>query len=335
MSLSPTSVPDIWGGIIIEEAETFGEGIGLVHEHTGAANEYARSIHERPSIRYDGTGTAGDAAESTCKANQGPHEWHTRVKNSGYCFFVTRVFCTLLTHTSIIHMPKPLTRIYHMSDADLIQRTDAIAGFAVRDATAFLSRNVDAARISALQAARDDFDAFPTDEELAGAVTVAVSIKKAARKQLEDAVDTIRGMADQAFEGQNLYSTFRFEGFSELEDNDVLRAAKRIHRVADKLTAQLTPEGLTPGHMASLQGFITALDLALDGVDTAVADRDIETQRRIGLGNALYTNLSRIGAIGRNLFENTDEARYNDYVLEQSIGQGTGNGGGGGGNPPA
>lgn len=231
-------------------------------------------------------------------------------------------------------MPKQSRRIYHMPDADLIQRTDAIAGFAVRDATDFLGRNVDTARISALRAARNDFDNFPTDEELEGAVTAAVSIKNAARKQLEDAVDTIRNMADQAFGGRNLYSTFGFEGFSELKDNDVLRAAKRIHRVTDTLTAQLMSEGLTPGHVASLQGFITALDLALDGVDAAVADRDIQTQTRIELGNALYTNLSKIGAIGRSLYENTDEARYNDYVLEQNVGQGTGNGGGGE-NPPA
>ncbi len=73
----------------------------------------------------------------------------------------------------------------------------------------------------------------------------------------------------------------------------------------------------------------------MDAVKQAEATRDTKTQERVMQGNALFREVSRLSSIGQTLFVNTDEAKYNDYVLDEG---GNGNeepeGGGGPTDPP-
>jgi len=48
---------------------------------------------------------------------------------------------------------------------------------------------------------------------------------------------------------------------------------------------------------------------------SATENRDLQTQDRIIKGNLLWDEMGRLASIGRSLFEDTDEALYNDYVL--------------------
>ena len=216
-------------------------------------------------------------------------------------------------------MPKEIRRDYKMPDADLIQRADQLANSIARDADEFTTRMVDAARLSILKNARDAFDDTTTDVEFLGMVSYKSETKEAIRRDLEVAIRRIRSMADIVYEGKGLYHTFGFEKLSRLKDNDLYRATKRVIWVATLLLAELEPQGLTKEIISAVSALNLSFDNALDELGQAIAQREMESILRIKLGNVLWKNMTELASIGKSLFQDTtDEARYNDYVLEDN-----------------
>ncbi len=122
-------------------------------------------------------------------------------------------------------------------------------------------------------------------------------------------------MAEQAYEGRGKYKTFGFEDMTRLSDNELYRMVKRVVRVGTSLQADLTLQGLTPTQLTDLTALNTKLDTDIDAVHDAEEQRDLQTQDRIKKGNMLYKEMVKLSSIGQSLFQDTDEAKYNDYVL--------------------
>jgi hypothetical protein len=210
---------------------------------------------------------------------------------------------------------KPLKRNYNMSDGELVQLADGMVTLVARDATDFLTRNVE--DTDALTAARDSFANFPTDEELAADVSTAAVAKDARRAEMEDLADQIRNMAAEAFgERSTQYKAFGFAGLANMSDADAHRAALRIHRRADAAMTTLANEGLTAPRLTAFLTKVGQFDTAINAVEDAEALRDQKTQQRIGLGNTLFDEVSSIASVGKSLYVNTNEAKYNDYVID-------------------
>ena len=125
----------------------------------------------------------------------------------------------------------------------------------------------------------------------------------------------IRNMAELQYKNGGKYKTFGFDGMDKMDDNNLYRLALRVVRVGTKLLPELQAQGLTATLLTSLADEATACHNAIDAQDNAIEDRDLATQERVGLGNALYAILVQLASIGKSLFEDNDEARYNDYVL--------------------
>ena len=216
-----------------------------------------------------------------------------------------------------------LTRDYKMSDADLLQRADLLGISIARDAADFAARAVDAARIALMTDARDAFDETSTDEELLGELMDKTLIKEELRREVEVAVRSIRNMADVQYKGKGKYNSFGFDDLTHLTDNNLYRATKRIARVATKLLPSLALQGLTAPTITALTALNTTFDDAIDAVGDAVETRDLETQTRIEQGNTLWAHMSELALIGKGIYQDTDEARWNDYILNDSPSQST------------
>ncbi|NNV58046.1 hypothetical protein, partial [Limnovirga soli] len=209
-------------------------------------------------------------------------------------------------------MPKQkATRQYSMADGNLKQLADALKTSINRDLADFATRNITAANLTALQTLIDTFDETTTDEELLGMVTDATNAKDAIANNIRTAVRPIRNMAETAYGTTGKYNTFGFDGLSELTDADLYRLARRVVRVGNKLLAELAAQGLTAAQLTNIDTLATSFDTAIDAIENAVENRDLETQDRILKGNALWTEMSRLASIGRSLYEDTDEAKYN------------------------
>lgn len=209
----------------------------------------------------------------------------------------------------------PPQRKYQMEDADLIQRADELVNSMIRDAEDFLTRKVDRSRRDELVTARNTFSDFPTDEELLGELNKASEDKDGLRDKLESAIRTIRGMADTQFGGKGFYKSFGFDDLSRKTDNGLIRMARRVVRIATRFKDELGNQGLKDTHLTGLTELAAKFDDGVDAVEQAVEERDINTQQRVLLGNALYDKMIEFADIGKSLYEDTDEAKYNDYVI--------------------
>lgn len=214
---------------------------------------------------------------------------------------------------------KTIIRAYHITDGDLIQKADSIVLLVARDAAEFSTRNV--ADTTALQAARAAFADFPQDMAMAGAAMVATEAKNTALATVKDEISTLRNMASLAFKARPaIYKSFGFVRFSSLGDNDACRAARLMAALAGLQTAALSAHGFSAAWLLAFNARITAFDEALDAAKLSEAVRIQQTEERVVLGNALHEEASRLASIGQSLFVNTNEAKYNDYVLEPTGG---------------
>jgi hypothetical protein len=212
------------------------------------------------------------------------------------------------------------TRLYSMADADLKQKADGLKATITRDLADFAKRNITATQVTAYEALIDAFDDASTDEELLGEVMVATDAKNVIAENTRVAIRAIRGMANTAYNGKGKYRIFAFEELTKLTDADLYKLAKRVVRVGGKLFTDLAAQGLTQAQLTDLDNLAKSFDTAIDAVEEAIENRDLETQDRIIKGNTLWQEMLRLAAIGKSLYEDTNEAKFNDYVL---IGAGT------------
>lgn len=221
-------------------------------------------------------------------------------------------------------MPKEMEiRIYKMADGELKQTADSLQQTVTRDAADFATRNIGATQQSAYQAMIDAFDATSTDEELKGMLTDAVEQKNAVANKLRIAIRPIRNMAEIAYNSKGKFSAFGFGDMGNMPDSELYRLARRVVRVCGKLMVDMQLQGLTTAQVTALDTLATNFDKKIDAVEDAVETRDLETQDRIIKGNTLWAETVRLASIGKSLYEDTNEAKFNDYVLIGSKGSST------------
>ena len=214
---------------------------------------------------------------------------------------------------------KVSVRDYQFSDGVLKQKADDVVGSLQRDLTAFSTRGVTATTVTGLQTLITTFDSTQTDEELQGALSVATDAKNVLADSLRSAIAVVRSMAENKFGVESaLFRSFAFDGMSDLSDEQLYRLGKRVIRVATAQPTQLASEGLTAAVITNLTTVTTNFDTSIDVQQDAVKNRDIKTQDRVEKGNAVYKEITRLCNTGKSIFVNTDEAKYNDYVIYNS-----------------
>lgn len=213
-----------------------------------------------------------------------------------------------------------INRAYIFSDADLKQKADALTITIKRDRAKFATRNIDKKSLANFQQMIDVFDCASTDEALLALCKKATEEKDRAANTLRRLLRSICNMADLAFEGKGHFHSFGFEEMLEMGDNDLCVLAKRVYRLSHQLMEHLKPQGLLESHLEALNSLETALAAKVEAYNKSVENHDIEIQDRIVKGNAVYAEMMRLVSVGKGLFEEEDEARYNDYAMIGSSG---------------
>ena len=215
-----------------------------------------------------------------------------------------------------------ITRDYPFADGDLKQKADGLADSLTRDLADLAVRKILAGNVTSLQGLISSFDEHSTDQELLGLVQDATDKKNAKRKEGEIAIRSIRNMAEIAYNGRGKYLNFGFEEITKISDADFYRLAKRVGRIANKYLTDLAPQGLNAAQVTAIKTIATDFDNAIDDIEDAVENRDVETQERIKKGNALYAEMMKLASVGKSIYEDVNEAKFNDYVLTPSENQG-------------
>lgn len=209
-----------------------------------------------------------------------------------------------------------VTRDFKLADSVLKQKADELIGLIDRDITEFTDRGYNAAKKTELTTALHTVDNFPNDEQLEAIKTNLNEQKDAARNALEKTMRSIFNMAENVF---GLYSAkykeFGNAGISQQSDAEIVRVAKIMSSTAEKYLSQLADEGLTAEKITTLITQRDALDVAIDAQAKGISDRDVATESRIEALNKLYQFLTKYAGIGQDIFYETNEAKYNDYII--------------------
>lgn len=209
-----------------------------------------------------------------------------------------------------------VTRDFKLADSVLKQKADELIALIDRDITEFTDRGYNPAKKTELTTALNTVDSFPNDEQLEAIKTDLTEQKDAARNALEKTMRSIFNRAENVF---GLYSAkykeFGNAGISQLSDAEVVRIAKMMSVTAEKYLPQLADEGLTSDKLATLMTQRDALDVAIDAQAQGVSDRDVAAEGRVEALNKLYQLLTKYTGTGQDIFYETNEAKYNDYII--------------------
>ncbi len=207
-------------------------------------------------------------------------------------------------------------KIYMMSNAELCMMASNFVVFMNRDSAPFLVRGVDAAAITAFQVLGDAFEVFPTDAEYSGLVTIEVDAKNAYRASSMLMVQSISGYLEQKWGlGSGQYKRLGIKGLASVGDSNFLVRSREVARVATEYLADLTPIGLAQADIDALEAEAQLFEDKMNAVKDAIAVRDAKTQERAEKGNGLYSFVKQYSMVGKLIWENVDEAKYNDYII--------------------
>lgn len=209
-----------------------------------------------------------------------------------------------------------VTRDFKLADSVLKQKADELIALIDRDITEFTDRGYNAVKKAELTTARNAVDNFPNDEQLEAVKMNLTEQKDAARKALEKTMRSIFNMAENVFGQESAkYKEFGNAMISQQSDAEIVRVAKIMSLTADKYITELSDEGLTEEKVEMLITQRNTLDLAIDAQAKGISDRDVATESRVEALNRLYELLIKYAGIGQDIFYETSEAKYNDYVI--------------------
>lgn len=211
---------------------------------------------------------------------------------------------------------KEVFRVYNMTDAQLVQTCDNLLNAAERDEVEMSLRGYSLTRRQQIKILRDDFNDFPPDAYFSSVRLEATENKNISREKLEIKLRSIFVMAANKF-GVNTakYKRFGSTDISRQTDDQLIRNAKLVHLTATSLLNELSSEGLTTTWLSELDTLRQELDNNLDQQKIAERERDIATEERVEKGNILYTELTKLASVGKDIWYSVNESKYNDYLI--------------------
>lgn len=210
----------------------------------------------------------------------------------------------------------PVAREFKLADAFLKQKADEFINLLDRDITEFTDRGYTPAKKTELNNARNAVDNFPSDEQLEAIKIELTTQKDTSRSALEKTMRMILNMAQNSFGlASAKYKEFGGSDLSRQSDAELVRNARIMTATAEKYLTELSSEGLNADKITTLSAQRDILDLAIDAQAKGISDRDVATEDRVETLNILYRLLMKYAGIGQDIFYETDEAKYNDYVI--------------------
>ena len=218
-------------------------------------------------------------------------------------------------------MKKPsVIRLYNFSDATLVTTGKEKIAFMRRDVAAFTPFGITATLMTSLQTAINTFLNTITDIEAVSNQTSITAKKDVKADQLRVAIRTIMTRVELKYGTKDaIYRKFGTDALSQQSDSDLLITGKRVVRAGTEFLATLTANGLTAAMLTALTTLCNEFDTLLLDQKIKIGDRDIMQEDRVEAGNAIYKTLVKYTTAGLSIWETSDVAKYNDYVIYNTV----------------
>lgn len=160
------------------------------------------------------------------------------------------------------------------------------------------------------------FENFPTDREFEGDVMIATEKKNALTIETILKIRSVMLRVQDKYGKQSAYyKKFGASALSNLKDEMLLITIRRVARVGGMYLNELQEKGLTQEHIDELIVMANDFEALIALQSDAIADREIGTMIRTNTVNELYAELSKICESGKGIWKESNEAKYNDYII--------------------
>ena len=210
-------------------------------------------------------------------------------------------------------------RKYNFPDADLYVQSLERIKYAARDIDSFEKYGYSKDRLMGFKNQTDKFRALPDDDELVGDQMVTTEKKASAAERLKTAIRSI--MTRVAIKYNNRTGRYRKFGTAKLgdmTDAQLLFCGRRVSRVARQQIDFLEEVGVNDRNIERVMTACREFENALNIQQDKVAERDIAVERRVELGNKIYTELVILCNIGKDIWAETDPIKYEQYTIYES-----------------
>jgi len=209
-----------------------------------------------------------------------------------------------------------VNKTFTLSFAELALFASQTASNMTRDTVQFTVRGVNSAAITAFQVLVNAFEIFPPDEVYVGEIKDLTSEKNALRETVTTEIQQISGFFEQKWGiGSGKYTSLRVGGLQKMSESNFLLTARNVVTQATAYLADLTAIGLTQPMIDSLEDNAQLLEDKLIALNAKKELRNSKAVERITKGNELYDFVSLYCKTGKLIWENTDPAKYSDYII--------------------
>ncbi len=210
-------------------------------------------------------------------------------------------------------------RKHNYPDADLHQQVMERLRYAHRDLEQFEQYKFGIERMKKLKALADRFRDLPDDDELVGEQMLLPEKKYKSSDDLQAAIRSLMTRVALKFNNRTgRYRKFGATKLGDMTDAQLIFCARRVVRVARQQLDFLDDVGVNENILGRISDACQAFENAVNLQQDKVADRDIGVERRVEFGNELYDELVVLCNIGKDIWDNKDKAKYENYCLYES-----------------
>jgi hypothetical protein len=210
-------------------------------------------------------------------------------------------------------------RKHNYPDADLHQQCLERIRFAHRDMEHFEQYGYKLERLKAFKTMCDKFRELPDDDELLGDQMIVTEKKYASADRLRAAIRSVMTRVELKYNNRTgRYRKFGAGKLGDMTDAQLLFCARRVVRVARNQADFLADVGVTDKTLEKVMEAAREFENLVNIQQDKVADRDIGVERRMEDGNRMYDELVVLCNIGKDIWDNKDPQKYENYCLYES-----------------
>jgi len=214
---------------------------------------------------------------------------------------------------------QPENRVYNFPDADLYLQCMARLNDAKRDHKKFAEYGYDKAKMQALQAKCALFKELQNDDEVVGDQMIVTQKKYDAADKLRTAIRSLMTRVQVKFHNKSgRYRKFGTAKLGDMTDAQLLFCGRRVARVARQQIDFLADVGINEKVISKVVKAYEAFENAKNIQQDRVSDRDIAVERRVEVGNKIYQDMVLMCNIGKDIWEESDVTRYQNYCIYES-----------------
>ncbi|PHI21916.1 hypothetical protein CEQ90_01100 [Lewinellaceae bacterium SD302] len=212
-----------------------------------------------------------------------------------------------------------VNRKYNFPDADLYQQCMDSIRFAKRDIEEFTNYGYDIHRLKGFHSRCEKLAGLPDDDELLGDQMIVTDKKYAAAERLKSAIRSVMTRVKMKYSNRSgRYRKFGTAKMGDMTDAQLLFCGRRVIRVARAQLDFLEETGLNENVLKKVADACQVFETAMNVQQDKIAERDIQVENRVDLGNLLYDEFIRVCEIGKDIWAETDKAKYENYTIYES-----------------